>query len=284
MAGGKGIRLSPLTFATSKQLLPVFDKPLIYYPLSVLMQTKIREILIISTPNEIPVIKNLLKDGTNLGLEIKYRVQKNPTGIADGINLAKSFIGDQPFALILGDNIFHGQRLYDQICIDPNFTGSTIFVFRVKNPSRYGVIELNEKNEPLSIEEKPVNHKSNFAVTGLYFFDSLAIKVASKLSPSVRGELEITDVLQSYIDKKLLNVKILAEGTTWLDAGTPESLHDAGTYIRIIEQRQGIKVACLEEIAFNNGWISTKTIHKIINSNPHSEYFLYLRDNLLKHN
>jgi len=281
MAGGKGTRLSPLTFATSKQMLPVYDKPLIYYPLSILMLCNIREILIISSPDEIGIIENLFGNGSNLGLSIQYKPQNDPSGIADGINISSSYIKDDKFALILGDNIFHGPNLYDQLRNYSSEPGATIFAYKVKTPGRYGVVELDNKKRPISIEEKPINPKSDFAITGLYFFDTNAIEYAFSLTPSLRGELEITDVLKDYMARKLLNVKILEVGTTWLDAGTPESLHDAGTYVRIIEERQGIKIACLEEIAFKNKWISIEDLKQIVNSNPNSEYFTYLQNFIL---
>jgi len=277
MAGGSGSRLWPLTSTVSKQLLPVFDKPLIYYPLSTLMSSKINEILIISTVTDVPIIKSLLGDGTRFGISIEYCVQDSPLGIAHGIVLAKEFIGQENFALILGDNIFYGQELNKQLQYINDVSGALAFAYRVSEASRYGVVELDQDSKPISIEEKPTKPKSNLALTGLYFFNSTAVEIACNLKPSARGELEITDVLNNYLNSNSLTAIIMPVGTAWLDAGTPRSLHDAGTFVRIVEDRQGVKVACPEEIAFNNKWIDGEFLLGVINNNPNSDYSRYLK-------
>jgi glucose-1-phosphate thymidylyltransferase len=277
MAGGSGSRLWPLTSIVSKQLLPVFDKPLIYYPLSTLMSSKINELLIISTATDIPIIKSLLGNGTRFGISIEYCVQNSPMGIAQGIVLAKDFIGQDNFALILGDNIFYGQELNKQLQYINDVSGALVFAYRVNDATRYGVIELDKNLMPISIEEKPSIPKSNLALTGLYFFDNTAVDIACNLKPSTRGELEITDVLNSYLKTNSLTVIVMPVGTAWLDAGTPKSLHDAATFVRIVEERQGVKVACPEEIAFNNKWIGKEFLLEAINNNPNSDYSRYLK-------
>jgi glucose-1-phosphate thymidylyltransferase len=277
MAGGSGSRLWPLTSVTSKQLLPVFDKPLIYYPLSTLMSSKINELLVISTVTDIPIIKSLLGDGTRFGISIEYCVQDSPMGIAQGIILAKDFIGKDDFALILGDNIFYGQELNNQLQFINGVSGALVFAYTVNDATRYGVVELDQDLIPISIEEKPSKPKSNFALTGLYFFDNNAVNIACNLKPSARGELEITDVLNSYLKANLLSVIVMPVGTAWLDAGTPQSLHDAGTFVRIVEERQGVKIACPEEIAFNNKWIGEEFLLEVIKINPNSDYSRYLK-------
>ena len=277
MAGGSGSRLWPLTSGISKQLLPVFDKPLIYYPLSTLMSTGIREFFIISTPEDLPIIKNLLGNGSRFGISIDYCIQEKPLGIAQGITLAQDFISDDNFALILGDNIFYGQELELQLKNVGSIVGSKVFAYRVSDPSRYGVVELDQNSKPRSIEEKPRNPKSDLALTGLYFFDSKAVTIARGLLPSNRGELEITDVLLQYMKQDELHVITMPAGTAWLDAGTPTSLHDASTFVRIIEERQGIKIACPEIIAYKHGWISKEKIQEIIFTAPKSPYSEYLK-------
>ena len=277
MAGGSGSRLWPLTSVTSKQLLPVFDKPLIYYPLSTLMSSKINELLVISTVTDIPIIKSLLGDGTRFGISIEYCVQDSPMGIAQGIILAKDFIGKDDFALILGDNIFYGQELNNQLQFINGVSGALVFAYTVNDATRYGVVELDQDLIPISIEEKPSKPKSNFALTGLYFFDNNAVNIACNLKLSARGELEITDVLNSYLKANLLSVIVMPVGTAWLDAGTPQSLHDAGTFVRIVEERQGVKIACPEEIAFNNKWIGEEFLLEVIKINPNSDYSRYLK-------
>lgn len=277
MAGGSGSRLWPLTSGISKQLLPVFDKPLIYYPLSTLMSTGIREFFIISTPEDLPIIKNLLGNGSRFGISIDYCIQEKPLGIAQGITLAQDFISDDNFALILGDNIFYGQELELQLKNVGSIVGSKVFAYRVSDPSRYGVVELDQNSKPRSIEEKPRNPKSDLALTGLYFFDSKAVTIARGLLPSNRGELEITDVLLQYMKQDELHVITMPAGTAWLDAGTPTSLHDASTFVRIIEERQGIKIACPEIIAYKHGWILKEKIQEIIFMAPKSPYSEYLK-------
>ena len=277
MAGGSGSRLWPLTSILSKQLLPVFDKPLIYYPLSTLMSSKIKELLVISTATDVPILKSLLGDGARFGISIEYCVQDSPGGIAQGIALASDFIGQDSFALILGDNIFYGQELNKQLQYINDVSGALAFAYRVSDASRYGVVELDKDLLPVSIEEKPSTPKSNLALTGLYFFNNSAVKIACNLKPSARGELEITDVLNDYLKANLLTVIVMPVGTAWLDAGTPKSLHDAGTFVRIVEERQGVKVACPEEIAFNNKWIGKEFLIEAINNNPNSDYTRYLK-------
>jgi glucose-1-phosphate thymidylyltransferase len=276
MAGGNGTRLWPLTLGLSKQLLPVYDKPLIYYPLSTLMQCSIRDILIISTPQDTPIIKGILGNGDRFGIKLNYIVQESPKGIAQGIDLAKNFIGNDNFALILGDNIFYGLEFINQLNEIDLIKGALVFAYKVHDASRYGVVELDLNQIPISICEKPLEPKSNLALTGLYFFDNSAISIASNLKPSKRGEIEITEVLTTYLKNKTLNVLTMPVGTAWLDAGTPKSLQDAGNYVRIIEDRQGIKIACPEEIAFTKGWITKETMLKVIASNKSSDYSEYL--------
>ena len=260
LAGGLGSRLWPLTNVVSKQLLPVFDKPLIYYPLSTLMLAGIRDIILISTPNEIQSFQKLLGDGSRFGIKIEYLVQNKPSGIAESFILSAELISGEKCALILGDNLFYGQGLGTQLRNYTNVEGAQIFAYRVSNPSDYGVIELNDNQEVISIEEKPKNPKSNLVVPGLYFYDECVTSEARKLVPSARGELEITDLNLKYLEKNHLNVQILPRGTAWFDTGDPQSLHDATTFVRTIEERQGMKIACLEEIAYRMGLISLETL------------------------
>jgi len=276
MAGGNGSRLWPLTSGLSKQLLPVYDKPLVYYPLSTLMQCGIRDILIISTPKDTPIIEGILGRGDKFGIKLDYIIQESPKGIAHGIGLAKNFIGNDNFALILGDNIFYGLEFINQIGKINLIQGALVFTYKVHDPSRYGVVEVDHNKIPISICEKPPKPKSNLALTGLYFFDNSATSIATNLKPSKRGEIEITEVLNVYLKNKNLKVLTMPTGTAWLDAGTPKSLQDAGNYVRIIEDRQGIKIACPEEIAFTKGWIKKEIILKIIASNKNSDYSEYL--------
>ena len=261
MAGGSGTRLHPITKGTSKHLLPIYDKPMIYYPISVLMLAGIKEILIISAPNDITSFKRLLGDGSDFGLDIKYAVQPTPKGLADAFIIGEDFIGESNVALVLGDNIFYGQRFTEILqAAASNNTGATIFACHVKDPKYFGVVELDSDGMALSIEEKPTSPKSNYAVTGLYFYDNSVIEIAKSIKPSARGELEITDINICYQEKASLNVQILGRGFAWLDTGTHDSLIAAGQFVQTVEHRQGLKVACLEEIAFQNGWITKDTL------------------------
>ena len=277
LAGGSGTRLYPTSLAVSKHLLPVYDKPMIYYPLSILMLAHIREILIISTERDLPLYKRLLGSGKQWGLHFNYAKQTNPDGIARALLIAEDFIQKQSCALILGDNIFYGQSLVGQLkmanqCED----GATIFVYRVKNPGAYGVAELDNKNQPLHLVEKPKQFISNWAVTGLYFYDSYVTEIARQLGPSQRGELEITDVNRAYLEMNSLHVNMLGRGTAWLDGGTPESLFHAGIFVETMQQRQGLKIACLEEIAYRQGFIDISQFECIAKSLEKSDYGKYL--------
>ena len=257
LAGGSGTRLHPITRGVSKQLLPIYDKPMIYYPISVLMLAVIREILVISTPDDIAGYQRLLGDGSDFGLSIEYAVQPSPGGIAQAFMIGEDFIGNNNVALVLGDNIFYGQSFSDNLkaasCKDQ---GATIFGYHVKDPERFGVVEFDDGGKVISIEEKPALPKSNYAVTGLYFYDNGVIEIAKSIQPSVRGELEITDVNNAYQSRGDLKVELLGRGFAWLDTGTHDSLIEAGQFVQTVEHRQGLKIACLEEIAFFNGWIS----------------------------
>lgn len=277
LAGGSGTRLYPTTLAISKQLLPIFDKPMIYYPITTLMIAGIREILIISTPRDLPFFREVLKDGSQWGLEFSYAEQKSPDGLAQALIIGESFIGDNPSALILGDNIFYGNNLYDFLASSSNRKeGATVFAYHVNDPERYGVAEFNKDGRVISIEEKPKNPKSNYAITGLYFYDSNASTYAKQLKPSSRGELEITDLNKLYLDNENLYVERMGRGYAWLDTGTHESLISASNFIQIIEHRQGIKVACPEEIAFRNKWINEEDIQQISTLYKRNEYGRYL--------
>ena len=285
LAGGSGTRLYPITKGVSKQLLPVYDKPMIYYPLSVLMLAGITEILIISTIDDVPRFENLLGDGSSIGIRIEYMVQPSPDGIAQSFILGKDFIGSDPVALILGDNIFYGQGITDYLeeamsnVLNHNY--ATIFGYHVKHPSRYGVVEFNSLGKVLSLEEKPTSPKSSYAVTGVYFYPNDVINHAIKLNPSDRGELEITDINKIYLNDSRLKVQVLGRGYAWLDTGEHDELLGASTFIETIEKRQGLKVACIEEIAFDKGYISKKQLMSIANemrSNQYGQYLLYLID------
>ncbi len=278
LAGGSGTRLYPLTACTSKQLLPVYDKPMIYYPLSVLMLFGINEILIISTPEDTPNIQHLFGDGSHLGLKLSYKVQEKPNGIAEAFILGKDFIQNEEVCLILGDNIFYIQsqmKNYRNIVRDNN-NSATVFGYHVSDPERFGVVEFDENKRAISIEEKPQNPKSNYAVTGLYFYPNDVVKKALSLKPSKRGELEITDLNKLYLDENRLNVIPLKRGNAWLDAGTPDSLMESSQFVQIIEKRQGLKLACIEEIAYRQGFIDAPQMEKLINSLkngvPYKEY------------
>jgi len=276
LAGGTGSRLWPLTFGMSKQLLPVYDKPMIYYPISTLMLAGIREILLITTEKDQSQFKSLLGDGSKFGISLQYEIQKEPRGLAQALTIGKEFLGGAGCLLILGDNIFHGVGLGQELRRSIPTRGAHIFTYAVSNPEEYGVLALSEDGSPLSIEEKPKNPKSNLAITGLYFFDSRAPEYAALVNPSHRGELEITSVLQAYLDNDELTVTNLSRGTAWLDTGTVDALHDASAYIRVIEQRTGLKIGCLEEIAHAMHWISPSEIQKNFSSykNGYGKYLL----------
>ncbi|MEH0860082.1 glucose-1-phosphate thymidylyltransferase RfbA [Halobacteriovorax sp. DPLXC-1] len=278
LAGGNGTRLHPVTLGVSKQLLSVYDKPMIYYPLSVLMLAGIREILIISTPRDIPLIKGLLGDGSQLGIEIEYKIQDEPKGIAEAFILGEEFIGDSSVSLILGDNIFYGQGFANTLREASNITdGGVIYGYPVRDPERFGVVEFDKNFEVLSIEEKPSSPKSNYAVTGLYFYDNEVVSIAKSLSPSLRGELEITDINVEYMKRGKLKLQPLGRGFSWIDMGTHESLIKASQYVHMIEDVQGLKIACLEEISFNNGWLTKDGLEKQFKLQEKSSYGEYLK-------
>ena len=278
LAGGRATRLYPITRAVSKQLLPVYDKPMIYYPLSVLMLAGIREILIISTSDAVPQFKSLLGGGADFGLKLSYAVQDQPRGLADAFRVGESFIAGDDVCLVLGDNIFYGDSLQEELRkADKQSGGATVFAYNVKDPERYGVVELDKDNRPISIEEKPKNAKSRWAVTGLYFYDNQVVNIAKTMKPSPRGELEITDVNLEYMRRKKLSVSLLGRGYAWLDTGTYDSLIEASAFIRTIEERQGLKIGCIEEIAYRLGYISKEALLEIAEKIP-TEYGEYLKD------
>ena len=277
LAGGSGTRLYPVTHVTSKQLLPVYDKPMIYYPLTTLMLAGIREILIISTPHDLPMFESLLGDGSQWGIDLSYKEQPNPDGLAQALIIGETFIGDNATALILGDNIFYGHDINSLLhSASEREQGATIFVYHVKDPERYGVAEFDQNNQVKSLEEKPINPKSNFAVTGLYFYDNRAIEFARELVPSKRGELEITDLNKKYLEGNQLYVERMDRGYAWLDTGTHESLLEAGQFISTIENRQGLKVACPEEIAFRKKWINEYDLESLARPLVKNQYGQYL--------
>ena len=277
LAGGTGTRLHPITIGTSKQLLPVYDKPMIYYPLTVLMLSGIRDILIITTPEDQAAFKRLLGDGSQWGVALDYVVQPSPDGLAQAFILGEAFLGGLPSAMVLGDNIYYGHGLTGNLTTAAQRArGATVFGYHVTDPQRYGIVEFDRDGRVVSMEEKPARPKSNFAVTGLYFFDEHAPAIAKSLSPSARGELEITDMLQVYLNQGLLNVELLGRGFAWLDTGTFESLAQAGEFVRALEQRQGLKVACPEEIALGQGWIDAAAVERIGRQLAKSAYGQYL--------
>lgn len=281
LAGGSGTRLHPLTLAMSKQLMPVYDKPMIYYPLSVLMMAGMRDILIISTPHDLPNFRKLLGDGASLGCNFSYQVQEVPNGLAQAFVLGEQFIGNDKAALVLGDNIFYGSRMGRLLQENNDPDGAVVFAYHVSDPERYGVVEFDENMRAMSIEEKPKQPKSNYAVPGLYFYDNDVVKIAKELKPSARGEYEITDVNKHYLEAGKLKVGVLDRGTAWLDTGTFASLMQAGQFVQVIEERQGLKIGCIEEIAWNMGFINDEQLEKLANPLVKSGYGQYLL-NLLK--
>lgn len=278
LAGGSGTRLHPLTHAVSKQILPVYDKPMIYYPLSTLMLAGINEILIISTPRDLPTFKELLGDGSAIGCSFSYEVQDQPNGLAEAFIIGEEFIGNDGVALILGDNIFYASGFSKKLqdCVDPK--GGIVFAYHVNDPERYGVVEFDENKKAISIEEKPEQPKSNYAVPGLYFYDNDVVEIAKNIKPSPRGELEITDINNEYLSRGTLNVQVFDRGTAWLDTGTFASLMQAGNFVQVIEERQGLKVGCIEEVAFKMGFIEANQLEKLAKPLQKSGYGIYLQN------
>ena len=278
LAGGSGTRLHPLTQVVSKQILPVYDKPMIHYPLSTLMAAKIREVLVISTPRDLPMFEALLGDGSQLGMNISYNVQASPDGLAQAFMIGEEFIGNDSVSLILGDNIFYGSALGRGLIENTEVNGAHIFGYWVSDPTSYGVVEVDRDGKILSIEEKPLAPKSNYAIPGLYFYDNSVIEIAKRIKPSYRGELEISSINEIYMKQNRLEVTLLPRGTAWLDTGTIDSLHEAGEFVRIIEKRQGLKIGCIEEWAWRNEWISSADLSDLANSKSNSPYSKYLVD------
>lgn len=279
LAGGSGTRLYPLTQVTSKQLLPIYDKPMIYYPLSILMEAGIKEILIISTPEDTPRFEELLGDGSQFGITLEYKVQPSPDGLAQAFLLGEEFIAGDSCAMILGDNIFHGNGLSKRLRKAANKSdGATVFGYYVDDPERFGVVEFDDNGKAISLEEKPSKPKSNYAVTGLYFYDNSVVEYAKKIKPSTRGELEITDLNKIYLENGNLDVALLGQGFTWLDTGTHESLVEATSFVSTVERHQNRKIACLEEIAYNNGWVSKAQLQKSYELYQKNQYGKYLKD------
>jgi len=284
LAGGTGTRLYPATQAVSKQLIPIYDKPMIYYPLSTLMLAGIRNVLIISTPQDIPIFSRLLGDGSQWGMNITYAVQPNPDGLAQAFLLGKDFINGQPSTLILGDNIFYGQDLTSRLQVASQQTsGAKVFAYHVPDPERYGVIEFDQNKRVLSLEEKPIHPKSNYAVTGLYFYDQQVCDIAAEIKPSARGELEITDINQHYLDMNQLNVELMGRGTAWLDTGTHDSLLEASGFIATLQKRQGLYISCLEEIAYFQKWIDAEQLKRLAAPLLKTNYGRYILSLLNKH-
>jgi glucose-1-phosphate thymidylyltransferase len=283
LAGGSGTRLYPVTQAVSKQLMPVYDKPMVYYPLTTLMLAGIRDILLISTPHDIPHFTELLGDGSQWGLNIQYCVQPSPDGLAQAFTLGKDFVGNSPSALVLGDNIFYGHELVEQLSnANDRTTGATVFAYHVTDPERYGVVEFDKVYKAISIEEKPLKPRSNYVVTGLYFYDNQVCDIAASIKPSARGELEITDINCAYLEKNILSVEIMGRGYAWLDTGTYDSLLDAAGFIATLQKRQGLMVACPEEIAYRQGWISAEAVQKVADLLKKNNYGQYLSKMLIE--